>query len=179
MATPSVSVGESTQGGIHQVPLPDTPGAMWLCGKHVIAPDPEAVLSSVGATTVVCLTRAHEIAERYPDYVTWLTSNQPERAVWLPVADFGVPDDDEVSRRLLVDMAARVRRGEGLIVHCAAGIGRSGTMAAALLVLLGMDADAACSHVRAHRPMAGPEVGAQLALVRRAVSWRAPTDGRS
>ncbi|MEX0848055.1 MAG: protein-tyrosine phosphatase family protein, partial [Ilumatobacteraceae bacterium] len=58
-------------------------------------------------------------------------------------------------------------------VHCAAGIGRAGTTAVALLVLLGMTVDDALQHVRAHRPMAGPEVGSQLQFVRAVAALRA------
>jgi protein-tyrosine phosphatase len=50
-------------------------------------------------------------------------------------------------------------------VHCAAGIGRAGTTAVALLMLLGVEIDDALATVRANRPMAGPEVGAQLDLI--------------
>ena len=32
-------------------------------------------------------------------------------------------------------------------------------------MMLGLDADTACAHVRASRPMAGPEAGAQHELV--------------
>ena len=44
---------------------------------------------------------------------------------------------------------------------CRAGIGRTGTMTVCLLMMLGMEPQAALAHVAAHRPMAGPEVGAQ------------------
>ena len=68
----------SLNGGIDRIPLPDdVPGALWLCGKHHIAEDVDAVVERTGATTVVCLTRRAELAERYPRYVTWLD----ERAV--------------------------------------------------------------------------------------------------
>ena len=50
-------------------------------------------------------------------------------------------------------------------MHCAAGIGRAGTTAVALLILLGIDIDNALATVRANRPMAGPEVGAQLDVI--------------
>ena len=42
----------------------------------------------------------------------------------------------------------------------------------ALLVLDGWPLDDALAHVRAHRPMAGPEVGAQLDLVRQLADER-------
>ena len=31
----------SLDGGIDQIPLPDSPGELWLCGKHVTGPDAE------------------------------------------------------------------------------------------------------------------------------------------
>ncbi|MEY3167108.1 MAG: hypothetical protein RLZZ343_911, partial [Actinomycetota bacterium] len=49
-----------------------------------------------------------------------------------------------------------------VIAHCAAGIGRAGTLAVAVCLLTGMDLDQAMSHVRQSRPGAGPEVGSQL-----------------
>jgi len=43
-------------GGIHEIPLPPPArGRLWLCGKHAIGPDPDALMARVGADTVVCL----------------------------------------------------------------------------------------------------------------------------
>jgi protein-tyrosine phosphatase len=150
-------------GGIHEIPLGDLAGRLWLCGKHVVGPDPEALLVATGADTIVCLTERHELLDRYPHYVHWLASDR--RAVWFPIHDLHAPPVDE-ARLFLTDLVTRVRGGERLIVHCAAGIGRAGTTAVAMLVLSGWPLDDALTHVRAHRPMAGPEVGAQLELVR-------------
>ena len=46
-------------------------------------------------------------------------------------------------------------------------------MAACILVRLGMDIDEALALVRNSRPMAGPEVGAQLDLVKEIAARRA------
>ena len=154
-------------GGIHEIPLPSpTPGRLWLCGKHAIGPDPEALLARVGADTVVCLTREHELADRYPDYVTWLRAQPPTRVLWYPIHDLHAPTLDAFAP-VLTGLVERVVAGERLVVHCAAGIGRAGTVAVAMLVSLGLPLDEALDHVRRHRPAAGPEVGAQLELVRR------------
>jgi protein tyrosine/serine phosphatase len=155
----------SLDGGIHEVPLPHVGGRLWLCGKHVVGPDPDAALQRVEADTIVCLVEQHELADRYPNYVAWLSVAPPTRAVRFPINDLSAPGLTTM-RPFLDDLVARLRRGDGLIVHCGAGIGRAGTTAVAVLVLLGEPLDAALTQVRAHRPMAGPEGGMQMALVR-------------
>jgi protein-tyrosine phosphatase len=151
-------------GGIDVIPLPEGPGRLWLCGKHYVGPDVEAALASVGATTVVCLNERHELADRYPAYVEWLDRHQPERAVWHPIPDLHAPDVDD-ARVLLTQLQSRLARGEGLIVHCGAGMGRAGTIAVALLHTMGVPLVDARRTVAEHRPSAGPEAGAQAALL--------------
>jgi hypothetical protein len=163
-----MTVRWNTDGGVHEIPfgrLNGRPtGRLWLCGKHVIGPDPEALLDRLGADTVVCLTERHELADRYPAYVSWL--ERDPRAVWFPVHDLHAPPL-AAARPFYGSLLDRLADGEGLIVHCAAGIGRAGTTAVALLVLSGWELADALAHVRAHRPMAGPEAGSQLELLRR------------
>ena len=155
----------SLAGGIHQIPLPSScSGQLWLCGKHVIGADVEATLAFSGADYVVCLTQRHELIERYPTYVGWLESNQPTRATWAATPDLGTLSADE-SRQLFRTLTNLVQHGSKLIVHCAAGIGRSGTAAVAILMLLGVEIGEAEDIVAAHRPMAGPETGPQRELL--------------
>lgn len=165
----------SRNGGIDEIPLTDLPhpvnGRLWLCGKHKAAPDPDALLKETGATTMVCLVQPHEIEGHWPHYPLWLRANAPERAVWFQVPDLNALPLDSMMP-FFEDLSARLTRGEGLIVHCAAGIGRSGTTAVALLTMHGMHLTDALTHVRAHRPMAGPEVGAQMDLVRAIGAYR-------
>src|SRR4051794_10530238 len=154
----------SRNGGVDEVPLPIGPGRLFLCGKHFIGPDVEAAMERVGATTVVCLNEREELAGRYDDYVRWLTEAHPVRVVWYPIPDLYAPDLDAVVP-FLDDLRDRLAQGENLLMHCGAGIGRAGTMAAALLVTLGTPAEEAVATVAAHRPMAGPEAGAQRELL--------------
>jgi len=153
-------------GGVDEIPLVGLAGRLWLCGKHFVGPDPEAALAQVGATTLVTLTEAHELLPRYPDLVAWLESNAGDRAIWFPVPDLHAPPLDAL-RPVLVDLHARLAAGEGLLVHCGAGIGRAGTLAAALLVTLGSSPADALDLVAASRPGAGPQSAEQDALVHR------------
>jgi len=154
----------SRDGGVDEIPLPAGDGRLWLCGKHFIGPDPEAAMAAVGADVVVCLSEPHEIAERYPGYVEWLRENAPVRALWHPIPDLHAPDPGAADA-LLDSLHARLAEGRSLLVHCGAGIGRAGTVAAALLVSFGVPLADALASVREHRAMAGPEAGAQTELL--------------
>lgn len=160
----------SVDGGIDEVPLPGVPGRLWLCGKHAIGPDVDALMSRVGATTVACLVQEHELSDRYAGYVAWLREHAGTTAIWFPIADLHAPPIDD-TRSFVDELTRRLRAGERLVLHCAAGIGRAGTIATCVLLDLGVPLDDAIATVRAHRPMAGPEVGAQRDLV---TAWTRP-----
>ena len=151
-------------GGIDRIPLPpDVAGELRLCGKRAIGAG-RFDDCDMPWTTVVCLCRRHELADRYPAYVEWLDSN-PDRSIWWPIHDLGA---EPVGAMLpfVDELVDRLRRGERLLVHCAAGLGRAGTTAVCILLRLGVPLDEAAGIVAAARPMAGPEAGSQRELVR-------------
>lgn len=159
-------------GGIHRIPLADVGGDLWLCGKHAIAPDVDSVLEDTGADHVVCLVERYELSDRYPQYVHWLETSGS--ATWYPIADLDFGSVEELSD-VLAMIRDLLRRGRSIVVHCAAGRGRAGTLAVAICQDLGMPLEAALQHVRAHRPGAGPEVGAQMDFVK---NWEHEVRGR-
>ena len=69
----------------------------------------------------------------------------------LPVADFHAPTQDQLDRYIA---AVQAWTAEGRVVgtHCAAGLGRTGTFLAALLVARGRTAEEAIAEVRRLRP---------------------------
>jgi protein-tyrosine phosphatase len=153
-------------GSVDRIPLPDgVRGAVWLCGKHAIAPDQHKLIDEVGgAATVVCLVERHELEDRYPAYVAWLERPGAGDAVWFPVHDLHAPDLERVAP-VVDELVERLHDGRTLVVHCGAGMGRAGTIAVCILSRLGVPLDEALDTVADARPGAGPEIGAQRDLV--------------
>ena len=92
------------------------------------------------------------------------------RDVTLTDLDGGVVPGDPETEAERVWEAARitagaVERGTGVVVHCVGGTGRTGTVVACALRLLGRSADEAVATVQAHRPK-WPESPWQEQLVR-------------
>ena len=114
--------------------------------------------------TIVCLNQPGELADRYPAYVDWLRRHDGGRALWFPIPDLHAPALDDL-RPLLDDIGRRLAAGGHVLVHCGAGVGRAGTVAVCVLLQHGLGREEALAHVADHRPMAGPEVGAQRDLV--------------
>jgi hypothetical protein len=163
----------SRDGGLDPVPVDDVAGLLWLCGKHLVGHDPEAALARIGEPgVIVCLNERGELVPRYPEYVRWLADEEGRHARWVPIPDLHAPALGDAAA-LAGEIAARLRAGEHVIVHCGAGIGRAGTMAILTLMTLGHSADEAAATVRRCRPMAGPEAGPQRELVADYAEWLA------
>jgi len=69
----------------------------------------------------------------------------------LPLEDFTAPSYEMVQRFIAIVNKAR-NAGKSTVVHCMAGLGRSGTMAACYLVSIGYSSREALDRIRALRP---------------------------
>lgn len=102
-----------------------------------------------GLGTVVCLAPRSELAELSPHYHAALArGGLPFRWLHVPMRNFGLPEDPAGFRRDIAGIAQDVRGGDVVLLHCAAGLGRTGSAAACLLKALGVDAREALQRVR-------------------------------
>jgi protein-tyrosine phosphatase len=147
--------------------LPDVPGQVWLAampGRLEPWPAFLAEAQARGIARVVCLTPRHEIASLSPAYHAALAQDAlPFTWQGLPMRDLGLAEQAQVFRDGIDEVARAVRAGDAVLLHCAAGIGRTGTAAACLLKRLGLPTVLALQRVR--EAGSSPESALQSGLI--------------
>lgn len=118
-------------------------------------------LKTWGADLIVTLMERHEFGLlRVPDLPERIVAQGIEW-VHLPIRDVDVPAAafDALWPSVLADILARLRAGGNVVLHCRGGLGRTGLVAAMILIETGLDPEEAIRAVRAVRPSAIETVG--------------------
>ncbi len=118
----------------------------------------------LGITRLVNLTDREEVRQKSPDYYEFLQSPDVGWSISsFPIQDFGVPEDHQAFKAFAQEIALRLAAGECLLIHCGAGIGRTGTITTAVLLASGLSLDQAANLVA--EAGSHPETPEQKALI--------------
>ena len=130
-------------------------------GRYYSVSDWEEAMKERNIKTIVCLVSDEEIKEKSPDYLNWIKENRDIKVLQLAIPDFGVPDKKDQSSfwKLAEDISFLNKNETSVFIHCAAGIGRTGLFAAAVLMKGGLDLDEAIAKVK--ETGSDPETDAQ------------------
>jgi protein-tyrosine phosphatase len=130
-------------------------GGDWL-------PDEIASWRSSGVATMVSLLEEHEERDLDLKEERSEAEKQGLKFVSFPIVDRDVP----MSRNKFGDMLETLHRelaaGQNVVLHCRQGIGRTGLVAACLLVGDGLDPQEAIERLKTARGLEVPETAQQL-----------------
>jgi protein-tyrosine phosphatase len=140
-----------------------------ISGRLAVAPMPKGggfleeeigVWKGAGVDSVLCLLTDTEMSGLQLAQEGELCQAQGMDFVHFPIVDRAVPDASAI-RPLIDDMATRLRQGRRLLVHCRAGIGRTGLVASCCLIRCGFTATDAMAAVSRARGVAIPDTDEQ------------------
>lgn len=131
----------------------DTPGKIYRSARPFSDYDPFGDLiqtyRAFGVEIIVVLT---ENTRAGGGNLLELYRNYGFQVIHLPVADFGIPETDAYAAAL-GRVIAELKRGRTVLVHCYAGLGRTGTFLAIIArKLMNLDGPAAIRWLRGHVP---------------------------
>ena len=123
-------------------------GTSW---QRDLADDLDRLVTAERIDLLVSLVEDRELEELGADQLQLEAERRGLLVERFPIPDGGVPEM-RPTKKLVARIVAAMREGKSVAVHCAAGLGRSGTVTACVLTALGVRADMAIRAVRFVRP---------------------------
>jgi len=151
-ANPSTRLDNVTRNMFCEVRMPRTvEGKLFLHsmpGRYEPLDHTWEQLKAQRIAAIVCLARNDEISVKSQAYSRALRDGStPCPVIRFEIPDYGVPEDRDVFLALARDVARRLLAAENILIHCGAGVGRSGTLAQCVLLALGQTLSAAYTAV--------------------------------
>jgi len=156
------------QAEVHWIQIPG-PGQLGIMphprGDDWLA-DELASLREQGATQIVSLLEEEQVKDLGLEHEARACEAAGLGFRFFPIVDHSIPPMDKKTIDFIKELTAEVRSGEGLAVHCMAGIGRSGLICCAILIELCMSPVEAMTAVSEARGLSIPETEEQCLWLR-------------
>lgn len=144
-------------GSYNVVPVPG--GGTLILSSHpaslpgLLPVQAVALFVEQGARLMLSLTTAQELSQLKLETLASMCLEQGIKWVHAPIEDLQTPDQYfeawwSLNHALMHDL---LNDGHAVVLHCWGGLGRSGTIAARLLVERGLSPEQAVAQVREHR----------------------------
>ena len=138
-------------------------------------------LRNEGVDILVSLLEPHEVDELDLGDEPRRSREAGLRFISHPIPDHSTPESLEATSALILDLVRQLRAGQSIAVHCRAGIGRSATVAAAVLVAHGIPLTETLGLLEEARGFSVPETAEQVLWLEefaRRVAARSDAGGR-
>jgi protein-tyrosine phosphatase len=135
-------------------------GFLAVMGRPFIEPSEPASLRNIaglGIGQVVSLLPPHEARTLGLEAERFEVKALGMRYVSFPIEDMGCPASVSEFAKITRRLFRQTESGINTLVHCRAGVGRSGLFAAGMLLHAGLDAEQAFAHVTKMRGLRIPE----------------------
>jgi protein-tyrosine phosphatase len=114
-----------------------------------------------GVDTVVSLLEQEEVSELGLQREAELCRSNGIDFISFPIRDRGLPESQREASQIARSLAADLRDGRSMAIHCRAGIGRSSVVAACALICSGLGAEEALALISAARGLSVPDTDEQ------------------
>jgi protein-tyrosine phosphatase len=114
-----------------------------------------------GVGTVLSLLTSDEERSLELDHEAEALRTQGMDFLSFPIPDRQVPNSETEVASILEILNSKLSSGRNVVIHCRQGVGRSGLVAACLLITRGFDSQAAMEKVGTARGVAVPETSEQ------------------
>ncbi|MFZ6875122.1 protein-tyrosine phosphatase family protein [Undibacterium sp. Di27W] len=124
-------------------------------------------IAQFGINRLVSLLETHEIRDLGLQTAPDLCAQNQVEFVHFPIKDRGLPSSFSATQKLVTQLHDDVVNGSNTVIHCRAGIGRTGLLAAAVLIRHGLDAEAALAMISKARGVIVPDTEEQIGWLKK------------